>query len=118
MNKLDEYISNETQRQFDDAKREIIESSRLGYSVMSPATQAAYEQAKRKNLTVASCINCGNAYPEKNSRQEIMLCPQCSGARAAITIYMKNHKIHTLSPQDFVKIANSKTTRFGRNNPK
>ncbi len=100
MNSFD-YLHQERQAQFSDSKRAEVE---------------AY--AKRKNYSIATCVNCREPFAEKDTRKELHLCSRCESGRAALTIYMKNHKIHTLTPADLIKISQSRTVRFGRNNPK
>lgn len=117
MNKLDEYLSSESQRQFPDAKREQIEASRLGKSKMSPATEAAYNKAVAKSRNIDNCIWCGAVYVERNSREEVKLCSKCSQGRQAILWDKRRHGWHTLKEEDVRRISNSKITRYGRQNP-
>lgn len=117
MNKIDAYEHNLRQSQFSDEHRDEVESQKLGKSKMSPVVEAAYQQAKKKNLSVARCEWCEEPYPERNSRTKLPICPKCQGGKQAISFYMANHKISRLTPEDRLKIANSRITRFGRNTP-
>lgn len=112
-NKLDQYIASESQRQFSDSKRQIIESVRLGENHMSPAVEALYREGLKKVRSVFDCEYCHNPYLESNSKRELHLCPKCEPGRGTISHFLTSNKKAHLSPEDTQKIFESKTVRRG-----
>lgn len=116
MNKLDEYISNESQKQFSDEKRDVVEKEKLGKSKMSDELQYEYEKAKEyaktKGLSVRPCIWCQSPAFLRDVK-EVPLCNKCSNGRDAIERRLKQIKGAKFTLGDAVKVANSSTKRTG-----
>ncbi|HSV95133.1 MAG TPA: hypothetical protein VLH94_04160 [Spirochaetia bacterium] len=114
--KLDSYLSGESQRQFSNEKREQIEEEKLGKAKMGEELQYEYEQAKEhakiKGLSVRPCAWCGKPAFLHDVKQ-VPVCDKCSPGRDAIERRLKQIKGAHLTPGDAVKIANSRTTRTG-----
>lgn len=120
MNKLDAYLINEAEKQFSTEKRMEIEfgEDKVGKSKLSEnlsyELQKAKEYARTHGINVKSCSWCQSPAFVSNVRaNSAPLCDKCEGARPEIEYRLKVTKQVHLTPQDAVKVANSRTVSRG-----
>lgn len=121
MNKIDDYISNESQRQFSQKKRDAIGQAgdySLGKSTMSEnlaeQLRRAQLEARGKDQSARLCeMQCGRIVFVRDLKDRPYLCNLCNHYKPVLTKLMNRRKEGVIKPKDLAWLARQKTTAVG-----